>query len=142
MKYDDSEYYFLEFTTDLPTEYGGRHMALFLDWAVRRGLASAPLMQHAEALRRGDIAALDLLFDACDGKLTPEDLNDEGNAFARRYYASGEYIEDFVECCERGGVIDDSDAAWERLCTRLDARLRGEPPPPAPAPWWAFWRRR
>ncbi len=87
MKYDDSEYYFLEFTTDLPTEYGGRHMALFLDWAVRRGLASAPLMQHAEALRRGDIAALDLLFDACDGKLTPEDLNDEGNAFAEAYYA-------------------------------------------------------
>lgn len=86
MKYDDAENHFLKFTTGLPNVYGGRHMALFLDWAVRRGLASAQLMQHAHALVRGETSALDLLFDACDGKLTNGDLNDEGNAFAETFY--------------------------------------------------------
>lgn len=86
MKYDDAEYYFLDFETDLPNENGGRHMGLFLEWAIRRGLANDELMAEADALRSGETTGLDLLFDHCDGKLLDDDLNEEGNAFAADVY--------------------------------------------------------
>ena len=95
MKYDDAEYYFLNFETDLPNENGGRHIGLFLEWAILRGLASAELMQHASALRSGETLGLDLLFDQCDGKLMDEDLGDEGNAFAADYYEA-HHLDDFI----------------------------------------------
>ncbi len=50
-------------------------------------------------------------FAALDGKLTSNELNDDANAFARRYYASGEYFADFCEVCVRGNTVDESDAA-------------------------------
>ena len=78
-------------------------------------------------------------FAALDGKLTSNELNDDANAFARRYYASREYFADFCEVCVRGNTVDESDAVCARLCQRLDHRFRGEKPPRAP--WWAFWRR-
>jgi hypothetical protein len=96
MKYDDAEYYFLDFTTDLPNENGGRHIALFLEWAIYRNLAAEELMQAADALRSGATTSLDLLFDRCDGKLYSDDLNDEGNAFATACYQQ-HYVPDFVE---------------------------------------------
>lgn len=95
MKYDDAEYYFLDFETDLPNENGGRHIGLFLEWAVLRGLAGDALMAQSEALRRGETTGLDLLFDHCDGKLYDGDLNEEGNAFAAAAYERW-CIEDFI----------------------------------------------
>lgn len=96
MKYDDAEYYFLDFETDLPNENGGRHMGLFLEWAIRRGLANDELMAEADALRSGETTGLDLLFDHCDGKLLDDDLNEEGNAFAADVYERF-HIHDFIE---------------------------------------------
>ncbi|NOT88869.1 MAG: hypothetical protein HOP03_11880 [Lysobacter sp.] len=96
MKYDDAEYYFLDFETDLPNENGGRHMGLFLEWAIRRGLANDELMAEADALRSGGTSGLDLLFDHCDGKLLDDDLGVEGNAFAADYYEK-HHIHDFIE---------------------------------------------
>jgi hypothetical protein len=96
MKYDDAEYYFLNFETELPNENGGRHIGLFLEWAIRRGFASASLMQHADALRRGATNGVDILFDECDGKLMDQDLNDEGNAFATAVY-DAHVLKDFIE---------------------------------------------
>lgn len=86
MKYDDAEYYYLNFTTDLPNEAGGRHIGLFLEWAVLRGLASEELNEQASPLRSGATNYSDLLFDHCDGKLMDDDLGPEGNAFAADYY--------------------------------------------------------
>ena len=96
MKYDDAEYYFLDFETELPNENGGRHMGLFLEWAVLRGLVSDELMARAEALRCGETTGLELLFDHCDGKLWDSDLNDEGNAFATDNYERWGMV-DFIE---------------------------------------------
>lgn len=95
MKYDDAEYYFLNFETDLPNENGGRHIGLFLEWAILRGLASTEHMEHASALRSGEASGLDLLFDQCDGKLMDEDLGDEGNLFAADYYEA-HHLDDFI----------------------------------------------
>jgi hypothetical protein len=86
MKYDDAEFYFLDFTTDLPNENGGRHIGLFLEWAILRGLASEEHLKAADALRSGKTNGVDYLFDACDGKLMSSDLNAEGNLFVSTCY--------------------------------------------------------
>jgi len=95
MKYDDAEFYFLDFTTDLPNENGGRHIALFLEWAILRGLAAPEMLEQADALRSGAVDPVEMLFDLCDGKLLSDDLNDEGNAFAGEYYPA-HHMSDFV----------------------------------------------
>jgi hypothetical protein len=95
MKHDDSEIYFLNFEADLPNENGGRHIALFLEWAIQRGLANGELTAEADNLRSGKTTGLDLLFDRCDGKLYTDDLNDEGNAFVVACYHDY-YIPDFI----------------------------------------------
>jgi hypothetical protein len=105
MKYDDAEYYFLEFETDLPNEYGGRHMGWFIEWAILRGLAGDELMAYADAVRSGAMDGLQLLFERCDGKLTDEDLNDEGNAFAEDVYESW-FVRKFVSVM--GGTPESS----------------------------------
>ena len=96
MKYDDAEYYFLNFETDLPNENGGRHIGLFLEWAILRGLAGEAFADAADALRAGTTTGVDLLFDRCDGKLLDGDLGEEGNAFAAACYERF-VLDDFVE---------------------------------------------
>jgi len=96
MKYDDAEYYFLNFETDLPNEAGGRHIGLFLEWAILRGLANDELMARAADLHSGATNGTDLLFDHCDGKLTDEDLNEQGNAFATAVYEA-HHVQDVFE---------------------------------------------
>lgn len=87
MKYDDAEFYFIDFTTDLPQENGGRHIGAFLEWAIRRGLASEALLARRDEVLAGETTGLALLFDECDGKLLDADLGEEGNAFASDVYA-------------------------------------------------------
>ena len=78
---------------DLPPEAAGTHIGLFLAWAIlrerigdfRREESAAGLL----AVRRREQTGRDFLFEDCDGKFWPEDLNDEGNAFARVYYQDG-----------------------------------------------------
>jgi hypothetical protein len=111
MKYDDAEYYFMDFVTDLPNENGGRHMGLFLEWAIRRGLASEELMAEADALRSGRTTGLDLLFEYCDGKLFDTDLSDEGNAFAAEYYEQ-HHIDDFIEAINVSPNEESADAVF------------------------------
>lgn len=108
MKYDDAEYYFLDFTSDLPNENGGRHIGLFLEWAIQRGLAAEKFREQALALRSGATTGLDILFDRCDGKLYSDDLNDEGNAFAAACYRN-QFMPDFVEAMnvDKGATADE-----------------------------------
>lgn len=107
MKYDDAEYYFLDFETDLPNENGGRHIGLFLEWAILRGLAGEGFAGDAGALRAGTANGLDLLFDRCDGKLLDDDLNEEGNAFAAACYERF-VLKDFIEAmnCPADASVD------------------------------------
>jgi len=64
----------------------------------------------------------------CDGKMTSEDFNDEGNAFATNYFAPMElYLSDYEEILG-GGLptlyhVEDSWANFERLKIRVDQRF-------------------
>jgi hypothetical protein len=67
-----------------PKEYRGTRFALFLkrcfvrSWAGRLHPAQEP--DAVTAVVQGERSATDSLFTCCDGKLTDEDLTDEGNA--------------------------------------------------------------
>ncbi|MEM7609943.1 MAG: hypothetical protein AAF411_31740, partial [Myxococcota bacterium] len=101
MKYDDSTWHSDgDFPADSPARFGGTHIGLFLRWCFEQGWASALHVERApadvEAVIGGTMTGTDFLFRYCDGKLTDEDLNDEGNAFAAVYYGrDGLYLRDY-----------------------------------------------
>ena len=103
MKYDDASWHYGgNFPDGQPDEHGGTHIALFLRWCFSRGWAGELHTEdEPEAVAQvidGRLPATEFLFKYCDGKFTDEDLNDEGNSFARAYYGDdGLFLEDYVE---------------------------------------------
>jgi hypothetical protein len=104
MKYDDASWHYGgDFPADLPHEAAATHSGMFLAWALLSGLAGEI---HTEEMPEG-IAALRerattpgrFFLQFCDGKLTDEDLDEEGNAFASAYldFATGKYLADYAE---------------------------------------------
>jgi hypothetical protein len=119
-----------DFPKELPSEAGGTHIGMFLAWAVSSGLASAEFREMTEAienLERRAISPGAFFFEVCDGKLWEVDLNGEGNAFAKDYYTSNAYYEDYESVLGANyptlyHVPDDWDA-FTRLKPTLDAKL-------------------
>jgi len=93
-----------KYPPDLPPENGGTHIGMFLAWAILHDLEG---QQHQEdsqadlaAVRSRKMTGRDFLFRDCDGKFWEDDLSEEGNEFARWYFAPesggyGSYIEDY-----------------------------------------------
>jgi hypothetical protein len=87
-KYDDASWHAGgDFPAGPPYSQGGVHIAVFLAWAVRRGLYNPRLFEPAdvEMVQLRSVSILQFL-ERFDEKLVVEDLSDEGNAFARYYY--------------------------------------------------------
>jgi hypothetical protein len=133
MKYDDAEYCFLNFETDLPTEAGGTHTGMYLAWAASKGLLGDGFEESTLApLLARTITGCQLYFDQCDGKLTDDDFSDEGNAFTASYYEQhfvADYRRVFKDDLPNGGESTDEFCSlpdtWEnydRLAPVLDQR--------------------
>ncbi len=103
-KFDDAETWFLDFTSDLPNEAGGIPIGLYWVWAAGAGLVDDAVAKDIEARRARGQSAADILFDLADGKLTTDELNEEGAAFTEAYYATS-YIADYRRCFR---ITDDS----------------------------------
>lgn len=103
MKFDDAEYYFLEFQTDLPNEAGGIPIGMYFLWLAQRHLLSTEQQAGFVAQAGPPYRAAELLFELCDGKLMDSDLNARGLAFTQAYYAG--YLNDYMRCF---GISDDS----------------------------------
>jgi len=100
-KYDDIDWHTGgDFPADLNASHARTHIALFLEWAIRRGHESDTLRSlHPDALhsiRQGQLSGKDLLAQCCDDKLTSDDLSETGNGFAQAYYEVS-YLEDYVD---------------------------------------------
>ncbi|HEX4796831.1 MAG TPA: hypothetical protein VH370_23770 [Humisphaera sp.] len=86
-----------DFPKGLPYENGGTHVGMFLAWVINHGMAGPDLTDEAasdlEEVRQRRLTGRTVLFNHLDGVLSDEDLNDEGNAFAKHYYQKyqGEY---------------------------------------------------
>lgn len=158
MKYDDAEYYFLNFETDLDNDAANTYIGQYLAWAILNDLASTDpglgdgwLASHA-ALRARRTTPGEVLATFCDCKLTSDDLNTQGNAFTAWYYAE-RYATDYERTMaalmpDTGHPTDDfcsvpdTWASYDLLAPMLDRRLAewkadhggGDPPANDPAP--------
>jgi len=103
MKYDDASWHYGgEFPKDSPEEYGATHIALFMKWCFIKGWAGElHIEEEPEELGKvidGSMSAVEFFLNFCDGKLTGENFNDEGQRFAQKYYGdSGLYLSDYTE---------------------------------------------
>ena len=70
------------------------------------------------------MSATDFLFKYCDGKFNDEDLNEEGNAFAAKYYGEdGLYLGDYEEAfAELLYVAPEEAHDYAKFAAMIDAR--------------------
>ncbi len=105
MKYDDAGWHFNgEFPEDLPDAAGATHIGMFLAWCILNGLGSDRHGNCAARLQDRTVTPGQYLLDECGGKLTDEDLNATGNAFAAQYYGDDTncppYLADYSEALD------------------------------------------
>jgi len=150
MKYDDASWHYgNEFPEGTPIEHGGIHIALFMKWAFINGWAGElHLEEEQEDTKRvidGELSANEFFFKYCDGKLTDEDFNEEGNKIASEYFGDdGLYLDDYCQIIEHElyeGTENDHD--FNKLKERMDSRLTSgiftKTALKASKPWWKIW---
>jgi len=135
MKYDDASWHYGgDFPIDLPDEAGATHTGMFVAWALLTGLAgeihTKEFPESLEKLRSRAVTPGQFFLEACDGKFTDEDLNEEGNAFAQAYFDldRGAYLNDYgrilVKDLPSQYHVPDTWVNFELLRPVLDKRLR------------------
>jgi hypothetical protein len=101
MKYDDASWHLNENLPEArPRSAGATHVGMFLGWAIDSNshgtlptrLGAVDLDNYRRRIKTGT----EVLLSCCDEKLTDEDLNHEGNAFAMDYYDSGAYLDHYA----------------------------------------------
>lgn len=91
-----------DFPKEIDTECGGTHIGMFLTWIIENDLIGELHKEDSQEsllkVKRREITGRDFLIKECDSKFWDEDLNEEGNEFAKYYYANqdyGQYILDY-----------------------------------------------
>ena len=135
MKYDDASWHSGDkLPKGLPDEAGATHIGMFACWALLSGLAgdlhTQDFPEKLAGLRNRSQTPGQFFLESCDGKLTNEDLNDEGNAFARVYYdvQRGRYLIDYEATLGGGRLaslysVQNTWKNFDRLSPILDRRL-------------------
>lgn len=93
------------FTMFMPLEQAYLHIGIFLGWVIERKLYSEFFEEEGEtAIFRFKNKAISciILGELWDGVVSYDQLNEEGAAFAKYYYASGKYIEDYKTTLAEG----------------------------------------
>lgn len=148
MKYDDASWHYgaESFPKDQPEEHGATHIALFLRWCFTKGWAGeVHISEEPDDVQRvinGSMTATEFFFKYCDGKLTDEDFNAEGNAFAGKYYGDGGlYLEDYQNHfgeCEY--VVPELNHDFAKFSMVLERRFAsGVLTKKQVKPWWKVW---
>jgi len=129
-------------------EAAATHSGMFLAWALFAGLGGEHHVvdspDELEHLRARKLTPGAYLLTVCDGKFTHEDLNAEGNAFAKSYYQQdgATYFADYREYLAKGMAseyhVGDNWSNFDKLTPVLDRRLanwrRGRPADSSPRP--------
>lgn len=104
MKYDDASWHYGgDFPQDLPNEAGATHAGMFLAWALLNSLGGSrhvnDFPDDVAKLKAREVTPGKFFLSVCDGKLTDEDLNADGNGFAAAYFdlQSGGFIGDYID---------------------------------------------
>jgi len=90
--YDKADWHYGadNFSSDLDESHGFTHTGMFLGWILDHDLYDTewfgPEMQSYVAAFKNRELTGPKFFEACDGVLLDNMLNDEGNAFAHHYF--------------------------------------------------------
>lgn len=134
--YDKAKYHYDadNFPADLDESQGFVHTGMFLGWIVDHDLYDTvwfgPEMESYLTAFKGRQLSGPKFFEACDGVLLDEMLNDEGNAFAHYYFefGRGKYLSDYARLFAQGLPtiyhVADTWENYERLKKRVDKRYR------------------
>jgi hypothetical protein len=132
-KYDDASWHYGgDFPKGLASEAGATHIAMFFAWALDVGLGGNLHIRECPEdlvmLKERRLSPATLFLRVADGKMTSEDFNDEGNAFATAYYAPLKlYVSDYEEVLGKGLSslyhAEDTWANFERFKIRIDQRF-------------------
>jgi hypothetical protein len=129
VKYDDASWHYGgDYPSDLPIAAAGTHIGLFAAWAVLSGLASKEFLDDnaVSPLQERAVSPAAFFMAACDGKLCDDDLNEDGNAFARWYY-DAYYFEDYADVLSADLPsiyhVADNWQSFQFVKPRLDQRL-------------------
>lgn len=159
MVYDRADlHYEGDYPSELPPEHAGRHIGIFLMWIIQHGLEGKLHRDESaaslEAVRRREMNGVEFLQLECDNKFWDDDLNEEGNAFARDYYDSDQYLRDYaLTLCQELPSIYHAEHNWQvydKMAVVIDMRYRewksahpefAGPSVVASSPWWKFWAR-
>ena len=150
MKYDDASWHSGgDFPKESPEEYGGTHIALFLKWCFIKGWAGElHLVEEPDDTKKvidGSMSPTEFLFKYCDGKLTDEDFNEQGNAFAEKYYGDGglylgEYAEQFGDLMYSApDNLHDFRKFTIMLESRFQSGILTTSQIQSKGPWWKIW---
>lgn len=75
-------------------------MGMFLGWAIIDGhLGEYLRVSHSESVSlflRRELTGTEIVQKCCDERLTNEDFDDVGNAFAKFYYVTDIYLDDYA----------------------------------------------
>src|SRR5262245_2804454 len=132
MAYDRADWHYGgDYPEGLPSENGGTHIGMFLGWAIMSGLEGQFHRNESPAslaaVRARQMTGRQFLFKECDEKFWDEDLSDEGNAFAKDYYESNRYLEDY-EVALAGDLptlyhVEDSWQNYDRIAPVISRRF-------------------
>ncbi|WP_085307194.1 hypothetical protein [Planktotalea arctica] len=131
MKYDDASWHYGgDFPAELEQVAGATHIGMFVAWALLSGLGGKMHTQvfpdSIPKLSQRRSSPAQIFIEACDEKFVDEDLNDEGNAFASRYYEKGfsdDYFNILVLDLPSVYHVEDTWDNFDLLKPILDARL-------------------
>ncbi len=120
MKYDDYKWHIGDdFPKDLHKKAALIHIGMFMGWIIDNHLEGDLLRENfkneLEKFRKREITGAKFIELCCDFKLVSDDLNEEANEFAKNYYASDDYIDDYIELSddENETIFHEPDT-WEK----------------------------
>ncbi len=88
------------------------------------------------------MSATEFFFKHCDGKLTNEDFNEEGNKFAQSYYDEHNlYSLDYSGLFfDKMYLVSENEHDFDELSKLIEKRYKGFKVKGNPRnPWWKFW---
>ena len=137
MAYDRMDWHYGgNFPKELSPEHGGTHIGMFLAWCIQNGLSGEFHDEESPGalreVRERRMTGREFLQQCCDEKFWEEDLNDEGNRFAKAYYSGpegtgyGAYIEDYESILTPSYAgtyyVVDSWENYDKLAPRISLR--------------------
>jgi len=147
MAYDRSDWHYGgDYPNDLPPENGGTHIGFFLAWAIINNLVGEFHKEESKesilAVRNRKMTGRDFLEKECDEKFWEEDLNEEGNLFAKVYYEGNIYFSDY-ESTLAGGLptlyhVENTWENYDKIAPIISRRYMEWKK--NKEKWWEFWK--